>query len=619
MSTKFIGDLLKLEKELEIAIGLRDGSQSLVSSDDSITNSDAPTLEAEIKPTSASGRKYTPGKKRGKRLKELNESFIVSQQPESRMNTQNPHSQQVAEEKDIIHPRPPSYPQKEHYSLSRASTPAHFHEKIRKNLASRGLVITTPPDGMTMAEAEFQITKGAIENILSIARDISQGIGKKLDSNASKDLFKIMNERVLDSTKAILKTVKAIDTEEWVKNRDFMAQTIKRLRMSTFAMQSMLSPPEEELKVESDSFNLGVIKGGEVSDMMLLFSIPNEGNIPFEYSIMKDNELFSNPDNAEKLTYRDSYFNVDPSSGTIAAGESLNISGSFQAITTGVYRQRFVVKSNDDDILKFTLLGQVGNPELQISAENLDFGLIERGKSYSKALIITNVGSYKDQWRVECKSMETDTEFIKPTFFVNVDHGETLAKHSSAIPVFFEPPEEGEFKGILKIFWSKDVLTVDLFGTGGGARLHVSFIEPADKTLDGLDFGTCIVGMRLEKCMLLKNIGTVDAILQLSHPNDCITFDIPRNDIGEIRIAPGRQIEAKVYLTPVQPDIIREPITVDLGASGIRTISLKAKCGAHSWICSGALDFLNMPIGESQSKIISVQNSGTLEIPFEVH
>jgi hypothetical protein len=162
------------------------------------------------------------------------------------------------------------------------------------------------------------------------------------------------------------------------------------------------------------------------------------------------------------------------------------------------------------------------------------------------------------------------------------------------------------------------VVPLTYLGTGGGAKLEFIFHDAADKTFRGLDFGTCIVGLQYEKSFSIKNIGTVDAVINLTHPSSCLTFVMPRNESGEIRISPFKQIDGHATLKPTQPDIVRDPITIDMGASKVQTIALKAKCGAYSWNCTGELDFLNMPIGESQSKVVVVQNTGTLEIPFEI-
>jgi hypothetical protein len=627
MSTKLVGELLKIEKELEIGIGLREGQTSLISKplDNTLDNIE------DINVKSPSGRSYTPGKKRGAIRRSTDDSFIVSQHPGSSMHTPD---QQNINDIDLhssipsngrAHPRPPSVPQSDHYSRSRLSTP--MHDILRKSLASRGLLATSPPDGVTIDQAEIQVTKSAIENILVMARDISFGIGKKLDSEGSQALFEIMNERILNSTKSIINSFKSIEKDNWMLNRDFMVQAIKRLRISTLgtslinlAMETMATPVEVEESIDSDCISLGVVKGGEISPMIILFSLPNEGNMSFEYSIIVDQESCSMPENASFCPGENVFFTIDPCVGSLGPGESVNISGSFHAITSGVYRQKYIVKSFDEEVLQFTVEGHVGNPELIISTQNIDYGLVERGKSYTKAAILTNIGTYLDQWRVEieCHKSDNGTEYVKPTFRSEIESGETLAKQNYAIPITFFPPEEGVFKGSLNIIGSRETIVVALVGTGGGARLEFFFNDASDKIFGGLDFGTCIVGMQFEKIFVMKNIGTVDAIVKLTHPNSGLTFKFMRNDQGEVRIPPNKQLEAIVYFTPTSPEIVRDPITVDLGASGIKSISLKAKCGAHAWNCNGNLVFLNMPIGESQSRIITVQNTGTLEIPFEV-
>lgn len=383
-------------------------------------------------------------------------------------------------------------------------------------------------------------------------------------------------------------------------------------------MQTMLAPPKEEDVMEADTFNLGVIKGGDLTPFMTLFSIPNEGNIQFEYSIFIDSEVITVPVGAELLTGDEGFFEIEPKTGILAPGESINVCGSFHAITTGLYRQRYIVRSFEEDILKFTLVGHVGNPELKVSTRLIDFGLIERGKSFTKALLISNIGSYQDQWRIECKILGDAAYSDRLPFTICLDSGETMANQNSAVPISFDPSNEGEFKASVNVIWSRGNFNIDLIGIGGGSKLEFFYLDDHETIFNGIDFGICIVGMNFEKYFGIKNVGTVDALINISHPNQCVKFEICRNDLGEIRIPPQNSITARVNFSPSQPELIRDPITLDMGNSGMQTVSFKAKCGAHAWNCIGDLNFLNMLVGESQSKIIAVQNTGTLDIPFEI-
>ncbi|KAI8908562.1 hypothetical protein EDD86DRAFT_270613 [Gorgonomyces haynaldii] len=547
----------------------------------------------------------------------------LSEFPKPMTAEMKPSTAEIKSMEEDLHPKPPTYPAKEGQSISRASTPmlatqrpfSRKEEQLASALAAKGLIVS--PENAALAAAEMRSSRTVIENILSMARDISKAVGVPLDPRARHELLQVLNDRVLESTKVILKSVKThMNHESWIPNREFLQQAIKRLQMSTLALGTMLQPEKELEKLDANTFDLGIIKGGDVTPLILLFSIPNEGNIPFEYSIHRDPELYSRPPNCEPLLSGD-YFVIEPmEDGILNPGQSLDISGSFQALTSGMYRQKYIVRSGGEDILSFTLQGQIGNPDLRVMPNSIDFGLIERGKTETKAMVITNVGTYKDQWRIEFQIDGMEPE-DSPFKFQTME-GETLAKENTAVPIKFEPKVEGEFRGKAKLLWTHDPIVVDIVGLGGGAKLQFAFTEQQDKSLNGLDFGTCIVGMQYKKTVKFKNIGTVDGLIEMQHPNPCITFQTPRNSSGEFRLGSNKEVDITIFFNPTRSELIREPVIVDLGNSGQQQFAFRAKCGVQEWTCAGQLDFLNMKVEESQSKIVSVTNSGTLDIPFEI-
>lgn len=647
-SDRFLGSLLKIEKELDIAIGLSSSSGLL---NENEHTSKIRVLEDE-KPKTAGGQGvYHAGRKRrgtrpetrpGSRPNAMdsNSGPLATSSADSlgqadRINLRSPLKSKLSGipnkqgsdsplfaqssissdcPKSSLFSRPPTVTGSDLTSSEKSASAVSLVDRLVGNLAPRGFSPTQISD---ISRAEVENSKSLIESMLCMARDITKSAGVELDISVKNNIIETMQQRVLESTKAILRAAKNMSADSLFCDREFLTQAVKRLQMSTLAVQTMLNHAEIPEPLESDSFDLGIIRGGNVGDLVSLFSIPNEGNIVFEYSIVKDPNTLRQPENAEPVLEKEGFFHIDGvNDGNLQPNESVDICASFHAVTTGLYRQSYIVKSNDEDILKFTLVGCVGNPDLRVMPAIIDFGLIERGKTASKPIIITNVGTYIDSWRIECL-ITGDTEGLLP-FMVSVVEGQTAAKQNSAIPIIFQPPTEGSFKATLNVIWSQNPLSVHVAGIGGGAKIDFVFEDPVDKALNGLDFGICIVGVPSEKTVKLKNIGTVDAVIELSHPSSDVSFDIARNSMGEIRIPANQTLEAKVIFRPSKSDNFRDSITVVLGSSGKQTLLFKAKSGSHDWNCTGELNFTNLPVLEYQTLQIAVQNNGTLEIPFDI-
>ncbi|KAL2918328.1 hypothetical protein HK105_202255 [Polyrhizophydium stewartii] len=620
-AVRFTDELTQLEKELEIAIGLRDPAASIISGSGNGVNFTVASSESgsgsgtapgtadggESKPGSPAKKhagglgKYQPGRRRGHRRREApdDETQPDGSVPQSRGSRgMTPQS-------------------------GAASTPmSPQDESIARNLSSRGLVPAGLDNAASMVLAEMQVQKSKIESLLSIAQDVTLSSAVALDRVGQIELLDNMNDRVLNNTNNIIKAVKEqLSKEKWVPNREFLQQALRRLQMSTIAIENFKKPTEDE-PLEENTFNLGLVRGGDKSASVLLFNIPNEGNIGFEFTIVRNkSECIMPPGAAEEFAEGECPFTVDPTQGTLNPGESVNVSATFQAMAAGTYRQGYSVMSADEPILGFTILARVGNPNLMVSPRSIDFGLIEKGKSASRVFVISNTGGYQDFWRVELQtgkgvSLQADDLPSSP-FKLSVMTGETKAGESTPIGIDFMPVDEGDFRGGIKVIWTKEPLYVALTGVGGGSKLEFVYDDAADKAYGGLDFGTVPVGSSVRKRVLLRNIGTVAGTLDITHQSKCVTIEIARNDAGEVILQPGASADLAVTLVPEKSELIKDPIVIAMGSSGVQTIPLKARSGVHDWRIDGKLDFLNMPILDSQSRTLMVVNSGTLELPFE--
>eukprot|EP00842_Homolaphlyctis_polyrhiza_P002560 jgi/Hompol1/3304/HPOL_006458-RA len=311
---------------------------------------------------------------------------------------------------------------------------------------------------MSLAETTNQ--KSKIESLLLMAQDMTLSTGAGLDKTGQQELMDGMNERIVANTQSIIQAVKdQLAKEKWVPNREFLQQALRRLQMTTIAIESLHKPVEEEV-LEENTFNLGLIRGGDKSPTTLLFNIPNEGNIGFEYRLVANKNEAVFPPDYEPAEQESELgpFQISPMNGFLAPGESINISASFNALAAGSYRQGISLVSGDEVILTFFITARVGNPNLILSPHTLDFGLVEKGKMQSKHFVVSNTGGYQDFWRIEHKAIKIasrdtgiDDDTANSGFKIASDSGETNALENTPIQVDFMPAEEGVYTSEIKV------------------------------------------------------------------------------------------------------------------------------------------------------------------------
>ncbi|KAK5666267.1 hypothetical protein QVD99_007029 [Batrachochytrium dendrobatidis] len=613
-AAKFTDELIQMEKELEIAIGLRDPASSIISGSRSDTennsaNASIPgTADLDSKPGSSLKKsagglgKYQPGRRRGARREDNGSSEG-------------------------------SFGMNSAADGARGMTPMTFEEQftpqenaIARTLSSRGLVPTDLNNTTRMALATIQSQKKKIENILQIAQEMTLATGTGLDSSGQIQLIESMSERILENTNSVVQAVQEqLAKDKWIPNRDFLQQALRRLQISAVAVENFKKTEQSE-PLDENTFDLGLIRGGNKSDSILLFNIPNEGNIGFDYLITpRPNQLITpiKPDDATSVNAEvvDELFQVNPTSGTLLPGESVNISATFQASILGSYCQVFCVMSGDNEIMSFTVAARVGVPSIVAAPQKIDFGLVEKGKSVLQTIGISNIGSYQDFWRLEQQELVNVNDFSdapNTPFKFSQMSGKIEAGETTTVQVDFFPREEGEFQSLSKIIWTGEPLFVALSGIGGGCRLAVSFEEQSDKTFGGFDFGICPVGQLFTKQAKITNTGTVTGVLEFSHRSKFVTLTVRRDDTGQVHLAPNESIFLTVNFVAGLSETIRDPIIISLGPSGNHQIQFKARCGIHDWRIDGQLDFMNVPILETQLRTLTIVNIGTLDLAFDL-
>lgn len=494
--------------------------------------------------------------------------------------------------------------------VSRKGTPpSKPHSPLQPTVVPTDSVST---ETKMMASANVTENSAQIEKMLQLAGKLGLDLESSADGIQTMESLKSTLVKFLDTTKNTMRTVKErILNESWVPNRELLHQALRKLQISRVAIEDMIFPVfREEAILEENFYSLELVCGGERSPNTLLFSIPNEGNIPFNYRILPKKDDCSFPEGA--IAGLTNFFSLECDQGILKPGESVNIAVSFSALVTGSYRQGFVIKSGDEDILSFAVGAAVGNPILEFSASEIDFGLVGKGHSMEKQISIRNVGSFEGSWGAD---VDSDHSCFKAFPLVGkIDLGAFMYFNLT-----FSPPGEGSFNATVKLLWKEGPSLLKLIGSGGAPKLDFTYHSSEDKAFKGIDFGKCVLKARFEHAITVLNSGSMEAIIQLSHPNTCIYMDVRRNDLGEVRLAPGESTLLKVVYIPEHVEKLSNPIIFTLvnAKNTSQSIFVKGRSGTEIMEAEESLDFPNIPLDEWQQKNLKFKNSGTFDLPFK--
>ncbi|KAJ3195566.1 Cilia- and flagella-associated protein 47, partial [Irineochytrium annulatum] len=480
-------------------------------------------------------------------------------------------------------------------------------------------------DGSDPTErGELDNLRRPVEDLMALAQQMVSDTSATVDLKLQKQIIEEMNNKIIESTRGVIKAVKDQLSNRWIVNREFLSSALRKVQQTTHVMEalSVSGPPPE--KLEND-FSLGLVRGGDRSPSMLLFHLPNMGNLAFDFQIVMDENVSLRPSEFDPEDKTVEMFTLDPASGEIQPNGGVNIAASFMARVTGLYQQGYDVISSGEKVLSFTVTAKVGNPKIRLDPGELDYGLIKRNKSEVRTLVVSNVGTFRDYWRIEPITVAklnddevfSNVETLKPAFTFTLLRGELEIGDAVPINVTFCPPQEGRFDYRVRLIWSGEPQLVNIVGTGGGARMKAVFLNPADVKFGGLDWGVCIVGVRSERTFQLTNVGNVDGHIKLSHANTAIKFDIEPDSNGEIRVPAGAFVNVNVIYVPVQTELIKEALQVELADMPLLLIPMRAQAGVCEWQIGGDLSLKNMPMTDIQISSLTVTNVGGLDIPFE--
>jgi hypothetical protein len=270
----------------------------------------------------------------------------------------------------------------------------------------------------------------------------------------------------------------------------------------------------------------------------------------------EDNQLFANQV-FDWLAKGVDWLHTEPVSDTIPAADSATVEVMVDAtgLDGGNYLADIIVSSNDPDEPKLLIpahLHVTGAPDIFISEDTLNYGIVFNGYSYTDTLIVSNKGA--DLLTVSAISSDN------PDYTVDTTNFSLNPKETRGVVVTFTPSSLGTINGILTITSDDpDEPTSDVLLKG-------ECVEPPDISVspDSLN-DSLFTGETSTNTLTIYNTGVSDLFFDISIEKkggvilgleDAVASIIQRSEIleGEIRInsieeETGKSIE-RVYKKP---------------------------------------------------------------------
>ena len=272
------------------------------------------------------------------------------------------------------------------------------------------------------------------------------------------------------------------------------------------------------------------------------------------------------------------WLDVSPLNGAIVSGDTdfINISVSTEDLDVGEYSCDLIVTSNDPNSslitipVNLTVVSQM--PDIVVSTDSLDFGVVYIGNDSTLVLAVSNQGS--DPLIVSNISSDADE------FTVDITGFTLQPAQSQNIDVTFTPISDELIAGVLSID-SNDpndpIVEVSLSGQG-----LIPGVPNIDVSADSLDYGIVIVGTDSLKTVTVSNNGDTTLSVSEIYTNteeysvDLTSFNLEPDEIQNITITFAPSYEGTILdtLTILSNDPDEPVYTISLQGEGAPLVDI---------------------------------------------
>ncbi|MFC1694327.1 choice-of-anchor D domain-containing protein, partial [Candidatus Latescibacterota bacterium] len=336
-----------------------------------------------------------------------------------------------------------------------------------------------------------------------------------------------------------------------------------------------------EIVLSAFSVNIGNVDVG--SSGTGTFTITNEGNITLTVnSINCPNTVFS----------------VSPSSASVAVGQSLTVTITFNPVERGEKSTVIYVESDDSDegSLTVNISGTGLAPEIVLSAFSMNIGDVDVESSGTGTFTITNEGN---------KTLTVHSINCPNTVFsVSPSSASVAVGQSLTVTITFNPSERGEQSTVIYVEsddTDESSLNVNVSGTG---------IEPEISLLNtSLSLGDVNVGSSISGTFTITNEGNKDLTVN-NISSDHGDFSVSPSSVT---IPPGDHRDVTVTFTPVYINEQWANITVESNDRDENSLNVSVRGNGKApeiSLSTGDVDIGNVEVGSNGRGTFDIYNEG---------
>ena len=296
---------------------------------------------------------------------------------------------------------------------------------------------------------------------------------------------------------------------------------------------------------------------------------------------------------------------------TLAPSQSATIKVSFTPSTYGSFSQTLTIDTSEG-VLTVALSGTGTDADISLSTSALDFGSINANNSKTLSFDVVNSGN--------ADATVNSCSVSNSAFSVQNCPTTLTAGSTTTINVVFTPTDIADYTGTLTIKTDKGDYSVQLSGKGTG-------LEVSTKTLN---FGSVSINNSVTKTITITNTGSSDiTINQINAIPDGYNIKIGNQDVTSgttlnIKLPAGNSLKLYVTFAPAAEqtfigsfviDTDANDITIGVSGTGVSpSIAITSPAGLNF---GNTLDFGDVQIGTSYTKLIKLKNNSAIDITLE--